>query len=583
MRSGEASLRAKSATDSAPSLAIDRRFWIAIAFLAGLLAAVQLLSIRQESQTWDEGFEIVGGYQYLTTGEYRPSIENPPLERILEAIPLLLVHPDLKGDALGANNTAASDVGAGLAFLYTNRIHAGALLLIARLPMIAVTIGLLLALAAWCKVRFGALAGLVAAVLFAADPTVIAHGRYVKNDMTVTAMAFLAVIAWDWFLRSGRLIALAASGVSLGLALGSKFSAVFLLPVFLLLYVLANWRKFSVLHFVKSFAAVSVLATAVLLLLYAPYAGTLLPHPRGAPGTPLRDAVNQSTMFGRDVAWIGSRLGWRAHPLLIGLSEFAAHGGGSHPAYLMGHRGSTGWWYYFPFAFAIKTPVGSIAAILLAIPFALFEPVLIVPIVIFGALSIIGHVDIGLRHILPVYPFLYALAGVGLSRMRWRFRPAVIVVVLAAAAIESLTAFPYYTAFFNALVGGSKNGPKYLVDSNIDWGQDLKRLGEFSTAHGNPRICIAYFGTAPTWYYVHAPENFPSPEEMQRGALLGCDFAAVSVTPLEGVYVPEDWFSWLRDVPLLERIGYSIYVWDVHNPAFVSAYAKIGGGQAGVR
>lgn len=561
----------------AASLQIDRGFWIAIAAVAGLLAAVQLLSIRGESQTWDEGFEIVGGYQYLTTGEYRASLENPPLARILEAIPLLLVHPELKGDARSANNTAGSDVAAGLAFLYGNRIHAGALLLIARLPMIAVTVGLLLAIAWWCKVRFGALAGLVAAVLFAADPTVIAHGRYVKNDMTVTAMAFLAVIAWDWFLRSRRNVALVASGVSLGLALGSKFSAVFLLPVFLLLYVFANWRKFSVVRFVKSFAVVGALATAVLLLLYAPYAAMLLPHARGAPGVPLRDAVDQSTIFGRDVAWIGSRLGWRAHPLLVGLSEFAAHGGGSHPAYLLGHRGTTGWWYYFPFAFAIKTPFGAIAAILLAVPFAIFEPVLILPIVIFGALSIIGHVDIGLRHILPVYPFLYALAGVGLSRMRWRFRSAVIAAVLATVAIESLAAFPYYTAFFNALAGGSKNGPKYLVDSNIDWGQDLKRLGQFSMARGNPRICIAYFGTAPTWYYVHAPENFPSPEEMRRGAPLECEFAAVSVTPLEGVYVPEDRFSWLRDVPPLARIGYSIYVWDVHDPVFARAYAGAGG------
>ncbi len=566
---------ANSTASPAASLGIERWFWIAITLVAGLLAAVQLLSVRQESQTWDEGFEIVGGYQYLTTGEYRASLENPPLARILEAIPLLLVHPDLKGDALSANNTAGSDVAAGLAFLYGNRIHAGALLLIARLPMIAVTVGLLLALSAWCKIRFGALAGLIAAVLFAADPTVIAHGRYVKNDMTVTAMAFLAVIAWDWYLRNGRFIALAASGASLGLALGSKFSAVFLLPVFLLLYLLANWRKFSVLHFVKSFVVVGVLATAVLLLLYAPYASMLLPHARGASGVPLRDAVDQSTVFGRDVAWIGSRLGWRAHPLLVGLSEFAAHGGGTHPAYLLGHRGSTGWWYYFPFAFAIKTPVGAIAAILPAVPFAIFEPVLILPIVIFGALSIVGHVDIGLRHILPVYPFLYAFAGVGLARMRWRFRPAVIAAVLAAAAIESLAAFPYYTAFFNALVGGPKNGPKYLVDSNIDWGQDLKRLGKFSMAHGDPRICIAYFGTAPTWYYVHAPENFPSVDEMQHGAPLECDFAAVSVTPLEGVYVPPERFSWLKDIPPLTRLGYAIYVWDVHDPAFARAYSSI--------
>src|SRR5271169_952374 len=101
---------------------LERRFWWVIAGVAGLLAAVQILSIRQESQIWDEGFEIVGGYQYLTTGEYRASLENPPLERILEAIPLLFLRPDLKGAALDARNGLVSDVDAGVEFIYRNRI-----------------------------------------------------------------------------------------------------------------------------------------------------------------------------------------------------------------------------------------------------------------------------------------------------------------------------------------------------------------------------------------------------------------------------------------------------------------------------
>ena len=298
------------------------------------LATVQILSIRQESQIWDEGFEIVAGYQYLTTGAYRASLENPPLERILEALPLLIVHPELKGDALLADNTAGRDVDAGLAFLYRNRIPAGTILFAARLPMIAVTAGLLLLLASWTRKRFGAIAGLVAALLFALDPTVIAHGRYVKNDMTVTAFAFLAVILWDWFLSTGKGSALLASGLGLGLALGSKYSAVFLLPVFLILYLLRHRRDFSATRFVKSFAVAGLLAAAVILLLYAPYDGALLPHSRSAPGVPLRDAIDQSTKFGHALAWIGSRIGWRSHPYLIGLGAFASHGGGTHPAYM---------------------------------------------------------------------------------------------------------------------------------------------------------------------------------------------------------------------------------------------------------
>jgi hypothetical protein len=555
-----------------------------------MLAAQQILSIRGESQIWDEGFEIVAGYQYLTTGEYRASVENPPLERILEAIPLLFLRPDLKGKALGANNTATADVDAGMAFLYDNRMPADKILFAARLPMIAVSIGLLIALGLWCRRRFGAPAGFATAALFALDPTVIAHGRYVKNDVTVTAFGFLAVIAWDWYLERRTKLTLISAGAALGLALGSKFSAVYLLPVFVILALLRGRGELLAWPFWKALTIAGLTAVAVLLALYAPYTTALLPHSRGAAGVPLRDAINQSTRFGHALAWAGSRLGWRAHPLLVGLAQFAAHGGGTHPAYLMGRHGSTGWWYYFPIAFAIKTPVAVLVAITVAIlGMALGGlpgvAILITPILVYAAFSAAGHVDIGLRHLLPIYPFLYALIGVGLANLglanfgwakgRWRFRTPAVALILLATAAESWAAFPYYTSFFNVLVGGAKNGPKYLVDSNIDWGQDLKRLGEFYKAHGSPPICVSYFGTAPAWYYVPRAGNFPSPEEMAQGAPLGCEYAAVSVTPLEGVYVPELSFAWLRDVPPLARIGYSIYVWDVHDPVFQRAYASL--------
>jgi hypothetical protein len=572
---------------------LERWFWGAIAVVAGFLATVQILSIRQESQIWDEGFEIVGGYQYLTTGEYRTSLENPPLERILEAIPLLFLRPDLKGAALEAHNTMVSDVDAGVEFLYHNRIPADTILFTARLPMIAVTVGLVCVLAAWCRKRFGAIVGILAALLFSLDPTVIAQGRYVKNDMTVTAMAFLAVIAWEWFLETGKTRALVCSGVALGLALGSKYSAVFLLPVFLVLFAIQEWRTFSLARALRSFAVVGALAGAVIVVLYAPYAGALLPRGRGSAGVPLRDAVDQATAFGRGLAWLGSRLGWRSHPYLTGLTTFVAHGGGTHPAYLWGNHGTSGWWYYFPFAFAVKTPVGVLAALVLVITLGVLGAAysatrgsravqgdrptwfaMLVPMLFYAVLSATGHVDIGLRHLLPMYPFFYALLAAGLVLPRWRGKTFVVAVILAATAVESLAAYPYYTAFFNVLVGGPKNGPKYLVDSNIDWGQDLKRLGQFAAVHGSPRMCFAYFGTAPASYYVHAG-NFPSIEELRNGADLDCDFAAVSVTPLEGVYVPEERFAWLRDVPPLERVGYSIYVWDVHDPAVAAALARL--------
>jgi hypothetical protein len=241
----------------------------------------------------------------------------------------------------------------------------------------------------------------------------------------------------------------------------------------------------------------------------------------------------------------------------------------------------------------VKTPVAVLAALALVLALAVARlrwslirdaPLewfaMLAPIVFYGALSAAGHVDIGLRHLLPIYPFFYALLAAGLVVPRWRFKNLALAILLTGVAAESLAAYPYYTAFFNAAVGGPKNGPKYLVDSNIDWGQDLKRLGRFSTEHGSPLMCVLYFGTAPDWYYVPRAGNFPTLEELRKGADLGCEFAAVSVTPLEGVYVPQEQFAWLRDVPPLQRVGYSIYVWDVHDPAVAAALVRL---QSGAR
>jgi len=278
----------------------------------------------------------------------------------------------------------------------------------------------------------------------------------------------------------------------------------------------------------------------------------------------LRDTVEAETVTGQVMRWTGNRLGLRAHPLFIGVDLVARHNLEGHPTYLFGMHGEKGWWYYFPTAFAVKTPVATLLILVAALVSilrvrrapAFAYIVALVPIAVYLGLTMMTHIDIGLRHLLPIYPFLFALLGAALAQ--WRPRYAIVACALLAA--ESLAAYPNYLAFFNAAVGGPANGPRYLLDSNIDWGQDVLKLKSWMDAQGVKQICSCYFGTAELRYYGIDWSNIP-PTPDRRGEA-DC-FAAISVTPLYGVYVAPGDYQWLRDLKPVAKIGYSIYVYDL--------------------
>ena len=188
---------------------------------------------------------------------------------------------------------------------------------------------------------------------------------------------------------------------------------------------------------------------------------------------------------------------------------------------------------------------------------------LLIPPAVYFVLSITSAIDIGVRHILPIYPFLYVAAAATLASLSWRRAARFAMMglgVLQIAECASIT--PHYLAFFNAASGGPGNGPRYLVDSNIDWGQDLKKLAAWLRAHGTHSAVVLYFGNAPMPYYGIDAKPFPAPDD-ERGWQTLDDFAAVSVTPLYGVYVPPEMFARLRRIQPVAKAGWSMYVYDL--------------------
>jgi multisubunit Na+/H+ antiporter MnhF subunit len=556
-----------------------RWFPLAVLVLLTVCAFLQVGSIRQESQTWDEAIEIASGYRYLKTGEYRFFLEHPPLGRIAVALPLLLMNPELPVDDPAQGDMPNVQYGAD--FLYRNRVSADALLLAARSVTIAVTLALGLALAMWVRTAFGAPAAILALAIYVFDPNILAQGRYTKSALLLAMLCFLACIAWARYLeRPGRWRVI-LTGVLFGLAISTKFAALFLVPVFVALALVHGWRRraFPWRAWILAHCVVFGLGVAILTAMYAPEAKALLPRTRSmtaalGPALSLRSQVNQSTLAGRVIAWTGARLGWRRHSMLVGIAEFAAYNQSGHEAYLLGMHSQRGWWYFYPVAFAVKTPVASLLMIVLAagwavmaavrrrlwraaslreVPFAVWTMAL--PLAAYVAACLTSHIDTGLRHLLPAYPFLFALVAAGLCRFRWR---RWLVVLVCAAAVETVAVYPHFTAFFNWAVGGPAQGPRYLVDSSLDWGQDLKKLKLYMDRQGIASVCLVYFGTAEPDYYGIRHEPLLSPEVSSRSCVL-----AVSATCLWGVYVPVEQFAWLRRQTPTARVGYSIYVYDL--------------------
>ena len=256
------------------------------------------------------------------------------------------------------------------------------------------------------------------------------------------------------------------------------------------------------------------------------------------------------------------------------------------PAYLFGEYSRFGWWYYFPVAIVLKTPVTLLSLFAVGIVALrrrreLFDldhgAFVVVPILVFLLAAMAASLNIGVRHVLPVFPFMIVIAAAGAETILASYPTRIVPIVAAvalSAALEFAWAYPSTLAFFNVLAGGPHNGYRALADSNVDWGQALKPLAAWMQANGVKRINLAYFGTADPSYYGMSvrytwgtimPEV--SPAAQTAPDLPG--YVAVSATLLDGVPFEadkRDFYKPLRDSQPAADIGGSIKVYWVERP-----------------
>ena len=516
--------------------------------------------IRTNSQTFDEATHLAAGYSYLVTGDFRLDSEHPPLIKELQALPLFV------GYGLPFNSDTRhwqkrGDYLLGYDFLYRSTVPADRLLGLSRLVNLFLG-GLLIALIGWWAYRiWGSRAALLAMTLACLEPNLVAHSSLVTTDVGVTLFIFLAVyLLWE-YLQRPRWWLLVVTGFSVGLALVSKFSALLVVPIIGLIVVLVTSVRDSEPRLLPLKTNLNrrwqkyVDATVVLSLIFF-VALLIIP----------------SAFFFQGY-----------EPWLSGLRRFLSIAQAGRLAFFLGEYSEEGWWSYYIVAFIIKTPIGTLLLIAGSLLFyrhgtplrrdeAIF---LLLPVVFIFLATTQAKVNIGVRHILMVYPFLFILAArlttIAFQR-RWIGRVLIGAPVILTA-VSALRIAPHQLAYFNELVGGPEQGYRYLSDSNLDWGQDLKGLQEYMAKEEVPMIYLSYFGTAPPAYYgiryQYVPGGFwplePPPLD-KVPATAARKILAISVYNLQDVktiYYPL--FRWLRHRQPIAKIGYSIFVYDLTN------------------
>lgn len=537
--------------------------WLLLAAAIALFVVQTVTVIPRESATFDEPYHLTAGYSYLRTGDFRLADNHPPLMGMLGGLGLLTkadVNLPLDDPAWQTGDRFRfADV-----FLWEQNDRGPEFLVAARRMMVLLGALLLLAVFFATDALVGRAAAWLALALATFDPNLLFHTRLVTTDLGVTLFFFVAV--WQFWrrLETGTISGLILAGVAGGLAMASKYTGVMLWPV-LLLVLLAQPR-----------AGAAPLARRLLDWLISGVLGWLILW------AIFRFDVGMTTHLPVNLP-LPAPFYWDN---LYGTFVNIVDGGDPKLFFLLGERSLVGWWTYFPVALGVKTPLPTLLltvaglASMVASRGVRRQAAFWLPPLTFLALGLTGMLTIGYRHMLPVLPFLFVLAG---NAAAWatahtgaRRTGALAAQVLAVVwlAVGTARIYPHHGAYFNEVAGPWPNWSNILVDSNLDWGQDLPALRDVMDELGIDRVNLAYFGKGvPEQYgvrYVPLPSFLRFMGGKEPAAynpytpLPG--WYAISATSLQlGLQQPEnaDLYAFFRGRTPDAHAGYSIYLYHI--------------------
>ncbi|MSU46561.1 MAG: phospholipid carrier-dependent glycosyltransferase [Lacunisphaera sp.] len=547
----------------------DWKVWVGVVSLLILHAALGLRAVAGKSVTADEIFHVTGGYLFDRYGDYRIHPDNGVLPQRLHALPAVLAGakpPPFEGN----DYWRASDVYVmSYQFFYESGNDHWPILMRARAMNVLFSLGAGLLVFLWTRRLAGDIAGLTALGLLALSPTYLAHGPLATSDAAAALLLTASAGACWWQLRGDRPRRVLASALVFGLACVAKFSAVLLLPVFVFL---TAWHLLSVpageRRYARTFLQLAGHGVAAGLIIWAFFG---FRYTAFAPDLPPADH------FIRSWNWMLGQIGWQApvinlcrklHLLPEGFLFGYTHacvGAQARAAFLAGEYSSQGWVRFFPLAFLWKSTPAELAGLVLAIIAAALRwrrarewTLRLAPLLmlagVYGGVALTSHLNIGHRHLLPLYPALCIVAGIAVMRIAAapRVRLALAGLLGALQGVEAGRIHPDYLAYFNGFAGGPANGWRLLVDSSLDWGQDLSGLNAWLEAQGRSAdgpirpLFLSYFGSGNPDYYHLDAARLPFVNDFKfthRWYELTAGVYCVSATMLQQVYSPVrgDW------------------------------------------
>lgn len=476
------------------------------AFVLALIAYPLLLShySHANSPTFDEGMHIAAGRRYWECGDYAINSEHPPLLKLFAAAPLRKWRFDVYASACGTGITDNMQlIAAGYRLM--NGEFADQILIKARRVAVFFPMLLLVTIFFATRVWFGHLAAGCAAILTLFEPNLTAHGPLVATDLAIAATTFATVFCADRFLRKPAIWRFLLLGLTLGLALASKHTAVFV-PLILLLQFLAYYGlshsrspRLALPRLLLAWFAACLFAV---LVLWSTYQFRYSALPSRAQGFDIANTVEtggrSDTLFGHAILTI-THLHLLPESYVAGLLYVMDNS--TRASYIFGERYDAGVWYYFPVTILVKTPLTILLFVVLASPplWRKRKPELVttlIPIAVFLLSAMTSKINLGVRHILPIYPFLIVLAAAAIGYYASRSKIAAILcaALLLFQVISYARGYPNEIAYANEAWGGPKNLHKFLGDSNVDWGQSLYRVKDYVAAHNIGDCWIAWFG-----------------------------------------------------------------------------------------
>jgi len=574
-----------------PSHRLPRSLGIAV--LLAILFFQLAFSVRRNSITWDEDDHIYSGCMSWKHADFGLNPEHPPLVKLVAAIPLLRMplHLPVLQNRFFKHEAFLG----GKDFLFKN--DGDAMLFRARLAASVFTLLLALLVFLAAQEMFGTAAGFIALAFLVFDPNLLAHGALVGTDIGLSCFMFASIYGFYRYVKRPSAWNLLTVGIATGLALASKHTGILVFPMLLLLAIVEVVRNryatenrgsseiptgSQVGRFVVAFVVISAVA---LTILWASYGFRYQARSEGRQlNPPLADFV-QTLSRPREARLLQAVARFHLLPesYIYGLADVRIMSD-FYTSFLLGKIYPHGVWFYFPVAFAIKSSLSFLILLLVAIwaiasrRLAAWREILFLTIPpLFHLIIAMGSgMNIGVRHILPMYPFLWILIAGAASKLiqqnrRWVY---VVAALLLFQIISTTRAYPSYIAYANELWGGPSQTYRLLSDSNADWGQQLKDVKRYLDQRGVKDCWFVYFGEGviDAGYYgipckplptadslwVNEPANAPPVIDgtvlISAGDLSGFEFGPGTLNPYEQ-------FKSLRPTAVID---YGVFVYDGH-------------------